>query len=167
MTKTEELAMSLDDTIQLERDLIEAIRRSSRQLTVPVILILFKTFAVPLAVFIAVWIASGSLRNYLDVAYSDPTLNTMTNLSTTILTLALTLAAWRWSEKRYGGLKLVRGLGRVSQSVLHVERAIEATRQTQIPAPEDLTEIDRLAHIAWDTYVQIMREAGLSAPGGE
>lgn len=159
--------MSLDETIQIERNLIEAIRRNSRRLTIPIMLILLKTFAVPLAIFIAVWIASGSLRSYLDAAYSDPTLNTMTNLSTTVVTLVLTLVAWRWSEKRYGGLKLIRGLGRVSQSVLRVERAIEATRQTQIPAPEDLTEIDRLAHNAWDTYVQAMREAGLSAPGGE
>ena len=62
---------------------------------------------------------------------------------------------------------MIRGLGRVSQSVLRVERAIEATRQTQIPAPEDLTEIDRLANAAWDTYVEAMREVGLSAPGGE
>jgi hypothetical protein len=159
--------MSLDETIQIERNLIEAIRRSSRRLTFPIMLILFKTFAVPLAVFVVVWIAGGSLRSYLDTAYNDPTLNTMTNLSTTILTLALTLLAWRWSEKRFGGLKLLRSLGRVSQSVLRVERAIEATRQTPIPAPEDLTEIDRLAHATWDTYVQAMRESGLPAPGSE
>lgn len=159
--------MSLDETIQLERDLIEAIRRSSRQLTGSIMLILLKTFAIPLAVFIAVWIVSGTIRSYLDTTYQDASLNSITNLSTTVVTLALTLLAWRWSEKRYGGIKLIRGLGRVSQSVLRVERAIEATRQTQIPAPEDLTEIDRLAHAAWDTYVQAMREVGLSAPGGE
>ncbi len=159
--------MSLDETMQIERNLIEAIRRSSRRLSLPIMWILLKTFAVPLAVFVVVWIVSGTLRSYLDAAYQDASLNTMTNLSTTLVTLALTWAAWRWSEKRFGGLKLIRGLVRVSQSVLRVERAIEATRQTQIPAPEDLTEIDRLAHAAWDTYVQAMDEVGLSAPGDE
>lgn len=159
--------MSLDETIQIERNLIEAIRRSSRQLTGSIMLILLKTFAVPLIVFVVTWVIGGYLRSYVDANFRDASLTTLTTISTSLVSLGLTWAAWRWSEKRYSGLKLVRGLGRVSQSVLRVERAIEATRQTQIPAPEDLTEIDRLAHAAWDTYVQAMREVGLSAPGGE
>ena len=159
--------MSLDETIQLERDLIEAIRRSSRRLTGSMMLILFKTFAVPLVVFVVTWVIGGYLRSYVEVNFRDASLTTLTTVSTSLLSLGLTWAAWRWSEKRYGGLKLVRGLGRVSQAVLRVEQAIEATRKTQIPAPEDLTEIDRLAHAAWDTYVQAMREVGLPTPGGE
>jgi hypothetical protein len=153
--------MSIDDSLQTERDLIEAIRNSSKRLTLPILLIILKTLLVPVVVFIVAWIASGYIRGWAAEKFLNDSLNSTTYLSTTLATFALTWIAWRWAEARFGGLRLIRGLARVSRAVLRVETAIETARRKEAPAPEDLTEIDRLAHAAWDTYSGAMHESGL------
>jgi hypothetical protein len=152
--------MSLDESIQTERDLIDAIRQNSRRLTLPILIVMLKTFAIPVGVFVLAWIASGYIRGWVAENFQDGSLNSTTFLSTTLATFALTWIAWRWAEKRFGGLRLIRRLGSVSRAVLRVETAIETARRSESPAPQELTEIDRLAHEAWDTYVNAMHESG-------
>jgi hypothetical protein len=158
--------MSIDDGLQTERDLIDAIRRNSRRLTLPILLIILKTFAVPFGAFIVGWLASGYIRGWAAENFQSDALNSTTYLSTTLATFALTWIAWRWAERRFGGLRMIRGLGRVSRAVLRVETAIETARRKESPAPEDVSEIDRLAHAAWDTYTEAMRESGLQVDNG-
>jgi hypothetical protein len=152
---------SLEESIRTERELIAAIRASSRRLSIPILMVIVKTFAVPFLAFIALLIMGGYFRAFMNNQFQDVGVNSTAQFAAALLTVAGTVIAWRWAERRFGGLTLVRRLATVSRAVLRVEQAIESARSQSTPAADDLARIDALANEAWDTYLHTMRASGL------
>lgn len=151
---------SLEDSIRTERELIDAIRASSRRLSFPILLVIVKTFAVPLLAFIVLWFAGGYFRAFMNNQFQDTSINSTAQLAAALATVAGTIIAWRWAERRFGGLSLIRRMAGISRAVLRVEQAIETARARNTATSDDLARIDALAQEAWDTYVRSMRESG-------
>lgn len=152
--------VSLEEAIAIKSELMDAIRAQSRKLTVPIMLVMLKTFGIPVLVFLAAWIAGGYFRAFMNNQFQDASINSSAQVAASIAVVALTVVAWRWSEKRFGGIGLLRRLAGVSRAVLQVETAIETAKGKPAPSSDEIAEIDHLAHEAWNTYVKAMRAYG-------
>jgi hypothetical protein len=152
---------SLEESIRTERELIAAIRASSRRLSIPILMVIVKTFAIPFLAFIALLIVGGYFRAFMNNQFQDAGVNSSAQFAAALATVAGTVITWRWAERRFGGLALVRRLATVSRAVLRVEQAIESARAQPSIAPDELARIDVLANEAWDTYQHAMRASGL------
>lgn len=156
---------SLEDSIQRERELVEAIKQGTRRYTFAMLKALFLTFLFPYLGFMAAWVAGDYARNYVDVNFQNSILSLSTTISTLVVLFAVTYIAWRWSEKRFGGLALASRLMGIAQEVLKVEKAIDSARRKPQPDQADLAEIEHLTQAAWHNYLDTMREAGFPVEG--
>ncbi|MCA0456618.1 MAG: hypothetical protein LCI00_21775 [Chloroflexi bacterium] len=152
---------TLQDSIQLEKELVEAIKQNTRKHGGTIFKKLLMSFAVPYVVFIVLWVITSEIRNMVAIQYDDTTLNTTSLISSILLVVMVTIVVWRWLEKRFHGVALIGQLVGISKAVLVVEKKIEETKQKTEAAPSDVAEIERLAYAAWDQYTQVMRDAGL------
>lgn len=153
------MTSSLDTAIQDELRLIEAIKYNSRRLTVPVLVVLIKTFAPPLLLFVAFTLPGPVLVPSLSRLSGDLIYPSTLYIAWVLLTIFLVWRVWRWSEARFGGVGLLRRLGRVTMAVLNVEKAIDVARAN--PAQADVNHISTLTQQAWDMYSEAMRACGL------
>jgi hypothetical protein len=151
---------TLEQVIQTERELIDAIRSSSRRLTIPILLVLLKTFAIPLLAFVATWIIGGYFRAWMHNQFQDAGIDSSAQLAVAIATIAVTVVVGRWAEQRFGGFALIRRLMGISRAVLDVETALEAVRTKPAPTRDELAQIDTMAHDAWNTYAEAMKAYG-------
>ena len=152
---------SLEDSIRLEQELVDAIKQNTRQHSGTLLKKLVLTFALPYLVFLAIWVVTNQLRASVALQYDDTSLNTTSMLASVLVLMAATLFTWRWAEKRFGGVALVGRLVSVSKSVLNVERKIDTAKQKPTPSEADAIEIERLAYAAWEKYTQAMQDSGV------
>lgn len=152
---------SLEDSIRLEQELVDAIKQNTRQHSGTLLKKLVLTFALPYLVFMAIWIISNQLRANVAIQYEDTSLNTTSMIASVLVLITATLFTWRWAEKRFGGLALVGRLFGVSQAVLKVERQIDNAKQKPTPSEDDAIEVERLAYAAWEHYTQAMKDSGI------
>lgn len=153
--------LSLDMAAQDERDLIAAIKQTSNRLTLPVLAVLGNTFALPFLVFVVLGVAGEFARQYIRTNFGDTFLSFTTTLSSYIVLFGGVWFAWRWSERRFGGAALIRGLAGVLRQVAALETAIEQAKggQDADPAAERLSAD---AYAAWEHYTAVMRAAGFT-----
>ncbi len=151
----------LDDTLQTERQLIEAIKRSSRRLTLPLLAVLVKTFALPVLALAALSALNIFLRQLIERLLPGSSFSGAVYVAGLLVAFWLTYQVWRRSENRFGGWALVRRLGQVTMAVLNVERAIDAARVKPNPTEDDLAAISALSETAWTIYVETMQAYGL------
>ncbi|MBZ0279095.1 MAG: hypothetical protein K8L97_00060 [Anaerolineae bacterium] len=155
--------MTLDESIQRERELIETIKRNSQQQSNRALLVILKTFAAPLVVFLAVGGVGVTALRYVESTFgTGGGVSLLTAISVTLVMIAATVSAWRWSERQFGGAAFVGRLFRVTRQVLEAEQAIERAKAKPQPELRDLTEIESLTQAAWATYAEAMRGIGLS-----
>jgi hypothetical protein len=152
---------TLEDSIRLEKELVESIKRTTRQHSGTLLKKLILTFAIPYLVFMAIWIITNQLRANVALQYEDSSLNTTSMIASVLVLVTATLFTWRWTERRFGGLALVGRLVGVSGAVLNVERQIDTAKQKPAPSEEDAVEIERLAYAAWDQYTKAMQDSGV------
>ncbi len=152
---------SLEDSIRLEHELVDAIKQNTRQHSMTLLKKLALTFVLPYLVFLGVWIISNQLRANVALQYDDTSLNTTSMIASVLLLIAATLFTWRQAEKRFGGVALIGRLLGVSKAVLNVERQIDTAKQKSTPTEEDAIEIERLAYAAWEQYTQAMQDSGI------
>lgn len=152
---------SIEDSLQTERELIEAIKRTSRRRSLPMLGRFALTLILPYLVFMGLWLLGDTVRAYVDVMFRQSFLNFTTALSTLLVLFMGTWAAWRWSEKRFGGLALLRRLLGVSRSVLAVDEAIAALKTQTDPAPEAIRHVQEMAYAVWDQYLKAMDDSGM------
>jgi len=153
---------SLEDSIRLEHELVEAIKQNTRQHSFTLLKKLILTFALPYAVFLGIWVVTNQLRANVAIQYDDTSLNTTSMIASVLVLVTATLFTWRWAEKRFGGVALVGRLVGVSKAVLTVERQIDTAKQKPTPSEEDAIEIERLAYAAWEQYTKAMHDSGVS-----
>ncbi len=154
-------ASSLDESIQLERELVDAIKKNTRQHTWRILRKIVFSIAIPYLVFLVTWVATNEARAFVAIQYDDNVLNTTSFIASILLVVTATIFTWRWAEKRFGGMALIGRLVSVSKAVLKVERQIDNAKQKAIPSPEDTADIERLAYAAWDEYMQAMHDSGI------
>ena len=152
---------SLEDSIRLEQQLVDAIKQNTRLHSGTLLKKLVLTFALPYLVFMGIWIVTNQLRADVALQYDDPSLNTTSMIASVLVLIVATLFTWRWAEARFGGLALVGRLFGVSRAVLTVEREIDTIKQKPVPTEEDAISIERLAYAAWDFYLQAMHDSGI------
>lgn len=152
---------TLEDSIQLEKELVESIKRTTRQHSGTLLKKLVLTFAIPYVVFMAIWIITNQLRANVAIQYEDSNLNTTSLIASVLVLVTATLFTWRWAERRFGGFALVGRLVGVSGAVLMVERQIDTAKQKPTPSEADAAEIERLAYAAWDQYTKAMQDSGV------
>jgi len=153
--------VSLDESIRLKNDLIEAIKQKSRQKTWPILRAILITIILPYANFLVLWAVTNYAREYVAITFQDSSLNLMSLISSLLLMVAGTYRVWRWVERRFRGIALVGRLMGVAQAVLAVERQIDTVKGQAQATEQDVKEIERLAYAAWNQFVQSMREAGI------
>jgi hypothetical protein len=156
---------SLDDSIQRERDLVEAIKRGTRRHTRAILRALFLTLLFPYLAFMVAWLGGNYARAYVNDNFQSSFMSLSTSISSFVVLFAATYYVWRWSEKRFGGLALTRRLMGIAQHVLQVEKAIETVKRKPQTESADFVEIEELTQAAWQQYLQIMREAGFPVEG--
>ncbi len=152
---------SLEDSIRLEQELVDAIKQNTRQHSMTLLRKLALTFALPYLVFLGIWIVTNQLRANVALQYDDTSLNTTSMIASVLVLITATLFTWRWAEKRFGGVALIGRLLGVSKAVLNVERHIDTAKQKPTPTEEDAVEIERLAYAAWEQYTQAMQDSGI------
>ncbi len=152
---------TLEDSIRLEQELVEAIKRNTRQHSGTLLKKLVLTFAIPYLVFMGIWIITNQLRANVAMQYAESSLNTTSMIASVLVLITATLFTWRWTERRFGGLALVGRLVGVSGAVLAVESQIDTAKQKPTPSEEDAAEIERLAYAAWDQYTKAMQDSGI------
>ncbi len=152
---------SLEDSIRLEQELVDAIKQNTRQHSGALLKKLVLTIAIPYLVFLGIWVVTNQLRANVAVQYDDTSLNTTSMIASVLVLITATLFTWRWAEKRFGGMALVGRLVGVSRAVLNVERQIDSARQKPTPSDEDAIEIERLAYAAWEQYTKAMHDSGV------
>lgn len=152
---------TLQESIQLEKELVEAIKQNTRKHGSAILKKLLMSFALPYVIFIVLWVITSEVRNMIALQYDDTTLNTTSLISSILLVVMVTIVVWRWLEKRFHGVALVGQLVGISKAVLVVEKKIDETKQKSEATLNDVAEIERLAYAAWDQYTQVMRDAGL------
>jgi hypothetical protein len=138
----------------------DAISQDTARTTLPLLAAFFKTLLLPLLMFMVVAAGSGYVRVYLDAEFQDESLNTLTAISTSLLTLALAWWALRRAEGRFGGVAAFRRMMAVLGGVRALELAIEAA-QAGSPDP---AELDATARQSWQTYEQFVAHLRLSPP---
>ncbi|MBL8155826.1 MAG: hypothetical protein JNM70_16710 [Anaerolineae bacterium] len=158
---------SIEDSLQTERELIEAIKRTSRRRSLPMLGRFALTLILPYLVFMGLWLLGDTVRAYVDVTFGQSFLNFTTALSTLLVLFMGTWVVWRWSEKRFGGLALVRRLLGISRSVLAVDEAIDALKAQADPAPEAIRQVQEMAYQVWDQYLKAMDDSGMPIQDGE
>ena len=152
---------TLQESIQLEKELVEAIKENTRKHGGTILKKLLMSFAVPYLVFIVLWVITSEVRNAIAIQYDDTTLNTTSLISSILLLVLVTFIIWRWLEKRFHGVALVGQLVGISRAVLAVEKKIDEAKRKTEADQSDVAEIERLAYAAWDQYAQVMRNAGM------
>jgi len=152
---------SLEDSIRLEQELVDAIKQNTRQHSMTLLKKLALTFGLPYLVFLAIWVISNQLRANVAVQYDDTSLNATSMIASVLLLIVATLFTWRWAEKRFGGVALVGRLLGVSKSVLNIERQIDTAKQKPTPTEEDAIEIERLAYAVWEQFTKAMNDSGV------
>lgn len=152
---------SLEDSIRLEQELVDAIKQNTRQHSMTLLRKLALTFVLPYLMFLGIWIITNQIRANVAIQYDDTSLNTTSMIASVLVLIAATLFTWRWAEKRFGGVALVGRLLGVSRAVLNVERHIDTAKQKSTPSEEDAVEIERLAYAAWEQYSQAMQDSGI------
>ncbi len=152
---------SLEDSIRLEQELVDAIKQNTRQHSMTLLRKLALTFALPYLVFLGIWIVTNQLRANVALQYDDTSLNTTSMIASVLVLIAATLFTWRWAEKRFGGMALIGRLMGIAKAVLSVERQIDTAKQKPNPSEEDAVEIERLAYAAWEQYTQAMQDSGI------
>ena len=153
---------SLEDSIRLEKELVETIKLNTRQHSGTMLKKIALTFVIPYLVFFAIWVVSNQLRTNIALQYDDASLNTTSMITTIIVLIVATSFTWRWAEKRFGGVALMGRLVGVSRVVLNVERHIDTAKQKPTPTEEDVIEIERLTYAAWEHYTQAMQDSGIT-----
>lgn len=151
----------LDEALQNERRLVEAIKRNSRRLTLPLLAVLVKTFALPVLALAVLSALNIFLRQLIERLLPGSPLSGTLYVVGLLVTFWLAYQVWRRSEKRFGGAALVRHLGQVTMAVMNVERAIDAARVKPAPTEDDLAAVAALSETAWTTYVEAMQAYGL------
>lgn len=152
---------TLQESIQLEKELVEAIKQNTRNYGGAIFKRVAMSFALPYLVLIVLWVLTSEARNYVAAQYDDTTLNTTSLIASLLLIAVVTLGVWRWLEKRYHGVALVSQLVGISKAVLLVEKQIDSAKQKPEASRHDIAEIERLTYAAWNQYTQVMRDAGL------
>jgi hypothetical protein len=157
---------TLESVIQDELELVAAIRQTSNRLTLPVILALVKTLALPLLVFTLLGMGGVFVREYVETSFQDSFLNFTTTLSSYFVLLGATWYVFRWSDRRFGGVTLLRGLGSVLGQVARLETALERARASGSADPATTEELSRMAYAAWEQYTHVMQAAGFPVDPG-
>ena len=152
---------SLEDSIRLEQELVETIKQTTRQHSAMMLKKIVLTFLIPYLAFLAVWVVTSQFRTSVALQYDDTSLNTTSIIASVFALVAITSFAWRWAEKRFGGVALIGRLVGVSRAVLNVERRIDAAKQNANPTEEDAIEVERLTYAAWENYTQAMQDSGI------
>jgi len=154
--------MTLEDSIQREQALIETIKRHSQRVSNRALLVILKTFAAPLIVFLAVGGVGVAALRYVETTFgAGDGLSLLTAVSVTLAMIAATISAWRWSEKQFGGAAFVGRLFKVTRQVFAAEQAIERAKAKPQPELRDLTEIEGLTKGAWATFTEAMWGIGV------
>jgi hypothetical protein len=151
----------LDESLQLENELIAAIQRDSRQKAPVIQGRIMRTILFTGLTFALLFFVSLEVRNVISRAFNDVGLNSTTTIAAMLVVAAGTYVAARWANSAWGGFSLMRRLGGVSRAVLQVQLAIERAKSSTPPSQAELNQINQLAHRAWDTYVQAMHDSGL------
>lgn len=151
----------LDETLQLEQELIAAIQRDSKQKSGVIQPRIMKTILFCGLTFALLFFVGLEIRNVVSRNFADTGLNTTTTIASMLAVAAGTYVSARWANQAWGGFSLIQRLGAVSRAVLQVQVAIEKARGSQQVSQVELTQINQLAHRAWDTYVQAMHDSGL------
>jgi magnesium-transporting ATPase (P-type) len=152
---------TLDESLQLENELIAAIQRDSKQKAGVIRTRIMKTLLFIGLTFALLFFLSMEVRNWVSRTFADTGLNTTTTIAWMLVVAVGTYFSARWADRAWGGFSLIRRLGGVSRAVLQVQLAIERAKASGSPGPAELNQIDQLAHRAWDTYVQAMHDSGL------
>lgn len=152
---------TLEESIRLEKELVDAIKQNTRQHSFVILKKLVLSFAIPYAVFMLLWLGTNAARAYLVTQFNDNSLNTTSFIASVLLVVTATIFAWRWAEKRFGGLALLGRLLGVSTAVLKVERQIDEAKRNNQTDAEAASEIERLAYSAWDVYTKAMQDSGV------
>lgn len=152
---------TLQESIQLEKDLVDAIKQNTKKHSGTILKKLLMSFGLPYAVFVVLWVLTSEARNFVAAQYDDTTLNTTSLIASVLLVAVITVGVWRWVEKRYHGVALVGQLVGISKSVLLVEKQIDSAKQKSETSQHDIAEIERLTYAAWNQYTQVMRDAGI------
>lgn len=137
------------------RAVYDAIAADTHRANGPLLRRIVLTIVPPFAAFVLVGAASAFLRTYFAAQFNDPGLNTLTFISTTLLTLALTWWAWKYCERRFGGLRALRLLFEVLRGMSALETGLQAAdRGEALPlgAAADRTQ---------DTWARLLHHLGL------
>lgn len=153
---------SLESVIQDELELVAAIKQTSNRMALPVVVVLVKTLALPLLVFLLLGMGGVFARQYVENAFQNTFLNFTTTLSSYIVLLGGTWYALRWSDRHFGGATLVKGLGSVLGQVARLETAIERMKAAGSRDPAAIEGLSTMAYAAWEHYTSVMEAAGFS-----
>lgn len=153
---------SIESVIQDELELVAAIKQTSNRLALPVVLVLVKTLVLPLLVFMLLGLVGVLARQYVDNAFQDEFLSFTTTLSSYIVLLGGTWYTLRWSDRRFGGASLIKGLGGVLRQVARLETAIEGAKASGDTDPATAERLSSMAYAAWEHYTGVMQAAGFS-----
>lgn len=146
--------------VERAQRVLETISQDTSRTTGPLLRRLVLTLLPPLGVFLLVMIASGYLRVYLESEYQDSGLNTLTAISTSLLTIAVAWWTIRWTERRFGGMRSLRQLLHVVGSARLLEREIAADQ-------DDPTNLEAQALQTWEDYRALVDDLGLTPPAAD
>ncbi|MGQ9888471.1 MAG: hypothetical protein ACUVSX_08285 [Aggregatilineales bacterium] len=119
------------------RAVFDAVAADAHRANGPILRRVVLTVVPPFAVFALSGAASSALRTHFAAQFGDEGLNTLTFISTTLLTLALTWWAWQFCERRFGGLRALRLMFEVLRGMSALETGLKAAeRGQQLPLDE-------------------------------
>jgi hypothetical protein len=119
------------------RAVYDTIAADTRRTNGPMLRRIVLTIVPPFVVFVLAGAASTFLRTYFAAQFNDPGLNTLTFISTTLLTLALTWWTWKYCERRFGGLRVLRLMFEVLRGMSALETGFKAAaRGEALPLDE-------------------------------
>lgn len=111
------------------RAVYDAVAADTRRANGPMLRRIALTIVPPFTVFVLAGAASNFLRAYFAAQFGDEGLNTLTFISTTLLTLALTWWAWKFCERRFGGLRALRLMFELLRGMSALETGLKAAER--------------------------------------
>lgn len=137
------------------RAVFDAVAADARRANGPLLQRMVLTMMPPFVVFVLAGTASNALRAYFAALFGDEGLNTLTFISTTLLTLALTWWAWQFCERRFGGLRALRLMFEVLRSMSALESGLQAAERGATPP------LDRIAVSTAAAWARLLDHLGL------
>lgn len=140
------------------RAVYDSIAADTRRTNGPMLRRMVLTIAPPFIVFLLAGFVSSFVRGYFNAQFADEGLNTLTFVSTTLLTLALVWWTWKYCERRFGGLRAMRLMFEVLRGMNALETGLKAAQDGEA------LPLDDAASDTWSAWERLLAHLGLPQP---